>query len=82
MLLSKSPEHSSINYCNHREKNKTSQTYCYITVAFRDKIIDFKDEPEKTLLDNGDNYDWKQILMGILNLLFLKQFYVYIVSDF
>ena len=37
---------------------------------------------KKTLLDNGDNYDWKQILMGILNLLFLKQFYVYIVSDF
>ena len=27
---------------------------------------------KETLLDDGDNDDWKQILMGILNVLFLK----------
>ena len=43
-----------------KKKTKASQTYHYMPVEFWDKIIDINDEPEKkTLLDDGDNDDWK-----------------------
>ena len=49
--------------------------------AYRDNVIDFKDEPvvqcdvqavKYTSLDNDDNDGCKEILMGILNVLFLE----------
>ena len=53
-------------------ENKKRQPY-HIPLAFWDKIIDFTDEPEKnSLLDYDDRDDWKLILMGNPNVLFLE----------
>ena len=49
--------------------------------AFWDKVLDFTDEPvvqcdvlavKNTSLNNDDNDDCKQTLMGIVNVLFLE----------
>ena len=57
---------SSINYSNHRKQNKTKQVRHIIV-----KLLILQMRQKNTLLDDGDNDDWKKILMGILNVLLL-----------
>ena len=54
----------------------------YVPGALWDKVIDFTDEPvvqcdvpaaKNTSWDDDDNDDCKQILIGMLNILFLKK---------
>ena len=50
-MLLKSPQNKAASTIAITEKSKrTIQAYHYIPAAFRDKIIDFTDEPERTFI--------------------------------
>ena len=62
-------------------KNKKKTGISYIIVTFWDRVIGFTDEPviqcdvppvKDIYLDDDNNDDYKYILMGILNVLFLE----------
>ena len=62
-------------------KNKKKTGISYIIVTFWDRVIGFTDEPvvrcdvppaKNIYLDDDNNDDYKYILIGILNVLFLE----------